>query len=88
MNVRSKAIMRALGASDGKQMQKPGPHHDFSGLTPSATARFPGGRDNSEMTAMKEGSLSYLGRPGKLGSPKVHSGGKGRDVLAASMKGK
>ena len=82
MNVRSKAIQRALGVSDGKQQRKPGMHHDYAHLTPSATARFPGNRANSELAAMKEYPVSYLGRDHKMGSGKVYSGFKGRDVAA------
>lgn len=85
MNVRSKAIQRALGASDGVQQSKPGMHHDFRNLEPSAKKRFPGRM--SEAQVMKEGPVSYLGRRHKLGGPKVHSGMKGRDILAAPTKG-
>jgi hypothetical protein len=87
MNARSAAIQKVLGASAGTEQRKPGPHHDFANLTPSATARFPGGRWNSEMRAMRSAPVQMaLGtRPGKMGQPFSPPGLKGRDLKSSKQ---
>lgn len=59
---------------------------DFKGLTPGAKARHGISVPASEQQAQKDGPVDYVqGSRGRLGSPSVLGGLRGRDVRAAAV---